>query len=81
MTWEIFLGIASLVGFMISVMTIAVRVTKNLTLLEASLKNLALAFQETKDNAKEEHILFRQKIELLEKSALRQQTTQNLERM
>ncbi len=82
MTWEIFLGVASLVSFMISVMAIAVRITKNLTLLEASLKSLALTLQEVKATEKEEHSLFRKKIELLEKDSLRQKNAlQNLERM
>ena len=52
MTWEIFLGISALVGFLISIGKIISNNTKAMTEIKMSLDELNSAFGEQKNNIK-----------------------------
>ena len=52
MTWEIFLGISALVGFLISIGKIISNNTRAMTEIKMSLDELSCAFGEQKNNIK-----------------------------
>ena len=67
MTWEIFLGIATLVGFVLSITGVVVKIVRTLTLMEANLKALSDAMQEEKAHCRALHT----RVERLEAQTLR----------
>ena len=82
MTWEIFLGIASLSAFMISFMGIAVKVTKILTSVQISLDDLNKSMKEAREKNEKEHINFNKRINANEKAMfVHTQKIKNIERM
>ena len=48
MTWEIFLGIASLLAFVLSITGVVVKIVRTLTFMEANLKALTESVREEK---------------------------------
>lgn len=55
MTWEIFLGIVALVGFLISIGGIIFKLSRVLTSLEATVKSLTETLQDSKTDRKDMH--------------------------
>lgn len=55
MTWEIVVGIITLVGFVVSIATLASKLSRTLASLEAALKTLCDTLEELKKNNKESH--------------------------
>lgn len=55
MTWEIFLGIVALVGFLISICGIVYKLSKVLASLETTVKSLTETLNDSKDDRKELH--------------------------
>lgn len=55
MTWEIFLGIVALVGFLISIGGIIYKLSKVLTSLDITVKGLSETLKDSKSDRKEIH--------------------------
>lgn len=55
MTWEIFLGIVALVGFLISIGGIIYKLSKVLTSLDITVKGLSETLKDSKTDRKEIH--------------------------
>lgn len=55
MTWEIFLGIVALVGFVVSIGGIIYKLSKVLTSLDITVKGLSETLKDSKSDRKEMH--------------------------
>ncbi len=55
MTWEIFLGIVALIGFVISISTPLIKLNTSITKLNTSLSNINKNIDELKQNSKVSH--------------------------
>ena len=55
MTWEIFLGIVALVGFLISIGGIIFKLSRVLTSLDVTVKGLSETLKDSKTDRKEMH--------------------------
>jgi len=67
MTWEIFLGIASLLAFVFSIMAVVVKIVRTLTLMEANLKALSASFEESRRKEKERGVRLAARVDRIEK--------------
>lgn len=73
MTWEIFIGIAALSAFIIPIMTVVVKVTRTLTLIQSGLTQLSEKLSHEESANQKSHDAIDSRLSRLEKRAVHQE--------